>query len=50
MTYLSQSIDTDSQWPQRVVDTIQNFPERPEFTNTTLGAPVDRANQELWHA
>lgn len=41
MAYLPRTIDTDSQWPQRVVNTFQTCPERPGFTASTIGVPTD---------
>lgn len=50
MAYLLRSIESDTQWPQRVVDNIQSFPERPGFTTSTMGIPTDWSDQKLWHA
>ena len=50
MAYLLRSIDTESPWSQKVVELIQNFPERPGFTTSTMGVPTGWATQELWHA
>ncbi|MEV8143738.1 Abi family protein [Specibacter sp. NPDC078709] len=50
LAYLLRSIDTESPWSQKVVDTIQSFPEQPGFTTSTMGVPPGWATQELWHA
>ena len=50
MAYLLKSIDTDSQWPQRVIDLVANFPERPGFTISTMGIPTGWTQQEIWQA
>ena len=50
MAYLLQSIETDSQWSQRVIALVKNFPELLGFTISTMGIPADWTQQELWQA
>lgn len=50
MAYLLESIETDSQWSQRVIDLVKDFPELPGFTISTMGIPADWTQQELWQA
>ena len=50
MAYLLQSIESHSQWSQRVIDLIKNFPELPGFTISTMGISAGWTQQELWQA
>lgn len=50
MAYLLRSIESDGQWPARLVGLIDSFPESPHLTARSIGVPEGWADLELWRA
>lgn len=49
LAYLLQSIDSHTDWVERAVALLSEFPESEVLTVGSTGAPQDWASFELWH-
>ncbi len=48
IAYLLRSIDSQSGWPQRLVELVRTFPATSSFTTETMGMPTGWADLDLW--
>lgn len=48
MAYLLRSIEVESEWPARVVELIQSFPDSVHLTAGSIGVPPGWTKLELW--